>query len=67
MKIENKKHNPECDSELHKMHLCYIVSQGFNLSDPDEYKELVEKPRFKCQHCGRVANKAENLCKPTDM
>lgn len=67
MAKESAVHNPNCKSELHEMHLCYIISQGFHLSDPLEYKALVENPQFKCQHCGRVANKAESLCKPAAL
>ena len=62
-----KKTNKKSKNELKEMHLCYIVSQGFHLSDSKEYKELVKNPRFKCQHCGRVAHKEENLCKPTEL
>jgi len=59
--------NAECRSPLHKQHLCYIVSQGFHLSDEQEYKGLVENPEFKCQHCGRVAKSDKNLCKPVSL
>ena len=59
--------NSECKNESHNQHLCYIVSQGFHISDPNEYNALIKNPKFKCQHCGQVANKAENLCKPTNL
>jgi hypothetical protein len=29
-----------------------------------EYIELVKKPRFVCDSCGRAANKKKNLCHP---
>ena len=61
------EHNAECGSERHKEHLCYFVSQGFHLSDEEEYKWLVESPQFKCRHCGRAAKCAESLCKPVDL
>jgi hypothetical protein len=32
-----------------------------NLSD---YAEIVQKPRFMCDTCGRVARKKKSLCKP---
>ena len=60
-------HNAECGSPRHKEHLCYFVSQGFHLSNEQEYKWMVENPQFKCQHCGRVARCAENLCKPANL
>ena len=64
---KNVESNSQCDSQSHDQHLCYIVSQGFHLSDQQEYKAMVCSPKFKCQHCGRVANKAENLCKPVNL
>lgn len=67
MADEYTQHNAECKSEHHDEHLCYIISQGFHLSDPQEFNELVNEPRFKCQHCGRVAKSDKNLCKPTEL
>jgi len=67
MTEEYPKDNSECTSASHNRHLCYFVSQGFHFSDPQEYKGMVEKPRFKCQHCGRVANNEKNLCKPANL
>ncbi len=67
MTEETVKHNLECKSESHSRHLCYIISQGFHLSDEEEYKALLEDPKFKCQHCGRVANSEKNLCKPVKL
>ncbi len=60
-------HNLECHVPSHNHHLCYLVSQGFDLSDRDEYKALVSEPKYKCGHCGRLANSDENLCEPTTM
>jgi len=60
-------HNSGCGSPQHKEHLCYFVSQGFQLSDAQEYKWMVENPQFKCQHCGKVARCADNLCEPVKM
>ncbi len=67
MAEETVKHNLECKNESHSRHLCYIISQGFHLSDEEEYKALLEDPKFKCQHCGRVANSKKNLCKPVKL
>jgi len=61
------EHNPECTSESFRYHLCYIVSQGFHLNDKNGYKALTDNPRFKCRHCGRVSNSAENLCVPVEL
>ena len=67
MAEESVKNNPECKSESHSLHLCYIVSQGFHLSDPETYKALVEDPLFKCEHCGRVAMSDKSLCVPAKL
>ncbi|MHC4571254.1 MAG: hypothetical protein ACYS0C_04160 [Planctomycetota bacterium] len=67
MTEEAVKHNLDCKSDSHGQHLCYIISQGFHLSDQQQYKALVEDPKFKCQHCGRVANSEDNLCKPAEL
>lgn len=67
MKKEDMKHNTNCQSELHDEHLCYILSQGFNLSDKQEYEALTENPQFKCKHCGRKTGSARNLCEPVEL
>jgi hypothetical protein len=56
-----------CDTELHTEHLCYIVSQGFHLRDEQAYRALIEKPTFKCRHCGRAASSDKNLCVPAKL
>ena len=63
----NMTHNIECKSDSHTQHLCYIVSQGFHLSDAEKYQTLVNEPKFKCEHCGRVAKSDRNLCKPVKL
>ena len=64
MSEENTQHNSECKSEEHDQHLCYIISQGFHLSNEQELKNLTDNPEFKCNHCGRKANSDKNLCVP---
>lgn len=59
--------NTQCHSQKHTEHLCYIISQGFHLSDESEYKALTDNPKFKCEHCGRVANEEKNLCEPAGL
>ena len=56
--------NSTCDSELHNEHLCYIRSQGFHLTNEQEYKALVENVRYMCNHCESTARNADNLCVP---
>jgi len=57
----------DCGSEFHQEHLCYIVSQGFNLTDERGYRDLVEEPAFRCDHCGRTAKSGANLCVPVKL
>ena len=61
---ETVKINPKCDSELHNEHLCYIRSQGFHLTNEQEYKALVEDAKYTCTHCHGTARSADNLCVP---
>ena len=58
------EHNVDCTSEEHSTHLCHLMSEGFHLSHPQEYKEIVQDANFRCQNCGRTANQSENLCEP---
>jgi F0F1-type ATP synthase epsilon subunit len=57
----------ECCTAEHSQHLCYIISQGFHLSDEQEYTALVEEAEFVCKHCGRHAKCAANLCVPVPL
>jgi len=64
---EQTSHATECRSEDHDKHLCYLTSQGFHLSDADEFKTLINRPKFSCQRCGRHANSNANLCLPEEL
>lgn len=48
----------------HEAHLCYLENLGILEKDPECYKGLVRNAKFICMKCGRVAEKAENLCEP---
>ncbi len=67
MAEEKTQQNLDCKSESHNKHLCYIVSQGFHLSDAEESNALIKDPKFKCRHCGRAAHSADNLCEPVGL
>ena len=67
MSEEVKQAHSACDIESHGRHLCYLISQGFHLSDEQEFKVLTEDPKFQCGHCGRQANSDVNLCVPTEL
>jgi len=51
----------------HDKHLCYLNNLGFQISNPEEYKELVRDGKFMCKICGRVAANEKNLCKPINL
>jgi len=64
---ETIKSNSTCESELHNEHLCYIRSQGFHLTNEQEYNALVEDSKYMCTHCHRTARSADNLCVPVPL
>ncbi|MFC1633310.1 hypothetical protein ACFL5Z_00600 [Planctomycetota bacterium] len=57
----------QSSNELSEEHLCYIVSQGFHITDEQSYLELIAEPRFSCNHCGRQAADDKNLCVPMEL
>lgn len=67
MSSEHPKHNEQCKSDEHTKHLCYYTAYGCHLDNPEEYKDLVEKPRYKCHVCGRTAHLPENVCMPIEL
>jgi hypothetical protein len=46
--------------------LCALTCCPCNL-DIEKIRPLANEPKFICESCGRVANKEENLCRPTAM
>ncbi|MFC1794274.1 hypothetical protein ACFL3Q_11875 [Planctomycetota bacterium] len=48
-------------------HLCYIMSQGFHLTDEQSYMKLITDPKFCCGHCSRQAASDRNLCVPMEL
>lgn len=67
MALETPGSDTECHSETHTEHLCYIISQGFHLTDEREYRALVENPEYRCDRCGRKAKRSANLCVPVRL
>ncbi|MCW4026301.1 MAG: hypothetical protein NWE76_02305 [Candidatus Bathyarchaeota archaeon] len=49
----------------HEKHLCKMIVG--DQEDIETIKPLVNNPENICTSCGRVANKAENLCAPTEL
>jgi hypothetical protein len=52
----------KCKEDHHKK-MCSMTCCPCHI-DLEELKKLVNNAKFICQVCGRVANEAENLCKP---
>ena len=50
----------------HREKMCAMTccSCALNL---DEIKAIVRSPKFICEACGHVAEKAENLCNPVAL
>src|SRR6185369_3594590 len=46
------------DDASHKMHMCYLKSQGLDLC----IKSISDNPTVECRHCGAKANSVENVC-----
>ena len=61
---EQLRDNILAEGDLAAEHLCYLVSQGFHLTDRREYEDLVRYPQFRCDHCGAHARHEANLCVP---
>ena len=64
MAEKQMEQNADCTSESHNKHLCHLMYEGFHLSNPQEYKAIVENAQFRCQNCGRTASQSEHLCEP---
>lgn len=54
-------------SEQCSEHLCYIVSQGFHLAEPQEYRVVEVDGQYRCDHCGRIARAPVRLCIPVKL
>ena len=67
MAEEIAQHNTECCTGNHTEHLCYFMSQGFNLSNEQEYRILIEDAEYRCDHCGHHAKSDANLCVPMHL
>jgi hypothetical protein len=47
--------------------MCKLVKNEFHTKKTRQFVKLVDKPKFFCKNCGRVAKKKANLCKPVDL
>jgi len=67
MAVELQEPNTKCCTGNHSEHLCYLISQGFHLSDEHEFRTLIEDAEYRCDHCGRHAKSDANLCVPMHL
>jgi len=67
MAPEYPKAHDNCKSDEHTRHLCYFVSYGYHADNQEEYKNLVDEPRYKCHFCGRTAHLEKSLCMPMKL
>ena len=67
MAEELVEQNTECCKGTHNEDLCYLMSQGFNLSNEQEYRILIEDAEYRCDHCGHHAKSDANLCVPMHL
>lgn len=58
--LSNNQGGPKMEKG-HDQHMCVFTRHN----DLGKILERVKDAKFICQNCGRVANKAEYLCKPT--
>jgi hypothetical protein len=52
----------ECDSFLHKMHMCALAAENADLA-----RRLAENPTVECENCGAKAHDPKNVCSPRQL
>jgi hypothetical protein len=65
--MNDKKIIVQNNNGLPDERLCYIIAQGFNLTDEQSYLALISDPKFRCKHCDRQAASNRNLCVPIGL
>jgi hypothetical protein len=53
-----------CDCSANRENKLCELTKFHNQFNVEKIKALVNEPKFMCHCCGRLANEAENLCRP---
>jgi hypothetical protein len=67
MAEEKREHNENCNADGHDEHLCFLMYDGFHYREKAAFKALVDRAEYRCQNCGRTANRGSSLCEPMDL
>ena len=67
MAEEKKNRKIECTADKHQNHLCFLMGEGWHLTQKQKYKDMVQDAQYRCEYCDRTAQKAENLCAPIEL
>lgn len=54
-------------SDTDEKTLCALQEEGYIQSNTEDYKKLINPPKYFCQNCGRAAINSGNLCNPADL
>ena len=60
----NQSNSCACGYDSSRGNKLCELTRPHNRFDVDKIMQLVNKPEYFCRCCGRLANRAENLCNP---
>lgn len=67
MADQQVSHNPNCQSDGHDTHLCFMMFEGFHYKHPEQYRAMVQDAQFRSEKCARTANDDAILCEPIPL
>ncbi len=67
MEEEKISSNPDCESQEHPQHLCFLMNENFHHTHKEEYQAMVSGPQFVCGKCSQTAKSDKNLCEPEKL
>jgi hypothetical protein len=47
--------------------MCKLVKEEFHTKKLKQFVKMLNKPKYICKKCGRVANAKCSLCKPLEL